>query len=101
MSNFGSSRLFVRAAENLGGEWRRDGLYFPQWMCPDGRVGGMVWTDRDAREMTLVFDADGIVMHDVWGKPAAVTGNGRKWLVEVTGEPLYFTGAKLLSVEYP
>ena len=86
-------------SKNLGGEWRKNGLYFPQWTRPDGKVGGMVWTDRDAREMTLVFDADGVVMHDMWGKPAAVTGDGRKWLVEVTGEPTYFTGAKLISVE--
>ncbi|MBR2838084.1 MAG: hypothetical protein IKE55_04855 [Kiritimatiellae bacterium] len=86
-------------SKNLGGEWRRDGLYFPQWIRPDGRVGGMVWTDRDARETTLVFDADGVAVHDMWGKPAEVTGGGRRWLAKVSGEPLYFTGAKLLSAE--
>jgi len=33
----------------------------------------------------------------MWGKPAVVHGTGRTRQALVTGEPLYFTGARLLS----
>ena len=86
-------------SKNLGGEWRRDGLYFPQWMRPNGEVCGMVWNDRGEKAVTLEFDADEVVFHDVWGKLVYPKGTGRTWKVMLTGEPLYFTGAKLLSVK--
>ena len=57
----------------------------------------MIWTDRAARGLSLTFDADDIAFHDMWGKPAPVHGTGRTRRVQVTGEPLYFTGARLLS----
>ena len=85
---------------NLGGEWRKDGIYFPQWKRPDGKVGGMIWTDRAAQGLNLTFDADDVVFHDMWGKPVPVYGTGRTRLVQVTGEPLYFTGARLLSCSW-
>jgi len=81
---------------NLGGEWCKCGLYFPQWKRPDGKIGGMIWTDQVAREVTLAFDADNVMFHDMWGKPAVVHGTGRVRQVHVTGEPLYFTGARCL-----
>ena len=80
---------------NLGGEWRKDGLYFPQWKRPDGKFGGMIWTDRAERELTLTFDADNIVFHDMWGKPAVAHGVGRTRRIAITGEPVYFTGGRL------
>ena len=49
------------------------------------------------RFLSLTFDADDIAFHDMWGKPVAVDGAGRTRQVQVTGEPLYFTGARLLS----
>ena len=82
---------------NLGGEWRKDGLYFPQWKRPDGKVGGMIWTECAAHERDCTFDADGVVFHDMWGKPAVVHGTGRTRQVQVTGEPVYFTGGRLIS----
>jgi hypothetical protein len=82
---------------NLGGEWRKDGIFFPQWKRPDGKVGGMIWMDRASRELRLYFDGDDVAFHDMWGKPAVVHGTGRTRQALVTGEPLYFTGARLLS----
>ena len=96
-----ANKMFIAqrpaGSTNLAGEWRKDGLYFPQWKRPDGKVGGMIWTDRAEREVNLAFDADNVVFHDMWGRPAVVQGAGRTWRVKVTGEPLYFTGATLLA----
>ncbi|MBO7654550.1 MAG: hypothetical protein J6U40_06475, partial [Kiritimatiellae bacterium] len=86
---------------NLGGEWRKDGIFFPQWKRPDGTVGGMVWTDRTACERGCTFDAEGVVFHDMWGKPADVRGTGRTRRIAITGEPVYFTGGRLISVVLP
>ena len=83
---------------NLGGEWRKDGLYFPQWRRPDGKIGGMIWTDRAVHDRTCTFDSDTVAFHDMWGKPAVVHGTGRVRQVKVSGEPLYFFGTQLLSV---
>ncbi|MBR4170924.1 MAG: hypothetical protein IKR48_04675 [Kiritimatiellae bacterium] len=88
-------------AVNLGGEWRKDGLFFPQWKRPDGKVGGMIWTDRAAQDRDCTFDAEEVVFHDLWGKPAVARGSGRTRRVLVTDEPIYFTGARLLSADLP
>ena len=82
---------------NLGGEWRKDGLYFPQWKRPDGKIGGMIWTDRAACVQDCTFESDNVAFHDMWGKPAVVHGTGRTRRLAVTGEPLYFTGARLTA----
>ena len=81
---------------NLDGEWRKDGVFFPQWRRPDGKVGGMIWTERRACERDCTFDADGVEFHDMWGKPANVHGTGRTRRIALTGEPIYFTGGRLL-----
>ena len=99
-----ANKMFITqrpaGSANLGGEWRKDGIYFPQWKRPDGKVGGMIWTDRAAQGLNLAFDADDVAFHDTWGKPAPVYGTGRTRQVQVTGEPLYFTGARLLSCSW-
>ena len=82
---------------NLGGEWRKDGIFFPQWNRPDGKVAGMIWTDCAACVMDCTFDSDSVAFHDIWGKPAVVNGAGRTRRLAVTGEPLYFTGARLTA----
>ena len=82
---------------NLGGEWRKDGLYFPQWKRPDGKIGGMIWTDRAACVQDCTFESDNVAFHDMWGKPAVVHGTGRTRRLAVTGEPIYFTGARLTA----
>lgn len=82
---------------NLGGEWRRGGLYFPQWRRPDGKAAGMIWTDRAACVLDCTFDSEDIAFHDMWGKPAVVHGTGRTRRLAVTGEPLYFSGARLVA----
>ena len=82
---------------NLGGEWRKDGLFFPQWKRPDGKVGGMIWTERAACERDCTFDSDAVVFHDMWGKPIDVLGTGRTRRLPLAGEPLYFTGGRLIS----
>ena len=82
---------------NLGGEWRKDGIFFPQWKRPDGKVAGMIWTDRAACVMDCTFDSDNVAFHDMWGKPAVVHGTGRTRRLAVTGEPIYFTGARLTA----
>ncbi len=82
---------------NLGGEWRKDGLYFPQWRRPDGKVAGMAWTDRAACVLVCTFDSEDVAFHDMWGKPAVVHGTGRTRRLAVTGEPLYFSGARLVA----
>ena len=84
---------------NWGGEWRKDGLFFPQWKRPDGKTGGMIWTDRVSRVLALSFDADDIAFHDMWGKPTVAHGTGCTCQLQVTGEPIYFTGARLLAVD--
>ena len=96
-----ANKMFIEqrpaGSANLAGEWRKDGLYFPQWKRPDGKVGGMIWTECAAHERDCTFDADGVVFHDMWGKPAVVHGTGRTRQVQVTGEPVYFTGGRLIS----
>ena len=52
----------------------------------------------DCRDCT--FDSDTVVFHDMWGKPAVVYGTGRTRRIVLTGEPLYFTGGRLLSVSF-
>ena len=85
---------------NLSGEWRKDGIFFPQWKRPGGKVGGMIWTDRAPSTRDCTFDSDTVVFHDMWGKPAVVYGTGRTRRIVLTGEPLYFTGGRLLSVSF-
>lgn len=82
---------------NLGGEWRKVGIFFPQWKRPDGKVAGMIWTDCAACVMDCTFDSDNVAFHDMWGKPAVVHGTGRTRRLAVTGEPIYFTGARLTA----
>ncbi|MBQ6339888.1 MAG: hypothetical protein IJI36_12165 [Kiritimatiellae bacterium] len=82
---------------NLGGEWRKDGIFFPQWKRPDGNVAGMIWTDRAACVMDCTFDSDNVAFHDMWGKPAVVHGTGRTRRLAATGEPIYFSGARLVA----
>jgi len=96
-----ANKMFIvqrpAGSANLGGEWRKDGLFFPQWRRPDGSVGGMVWTDRPSGNLDCEFDSDAVSFHDMWGKPALSYGTGRTRRITVTGEPLYFTGARLMD----
>jgi hypothetical protein len=52
--------------------------------------------ERRACERDCTFDADGVEFHDMWGKPANVHGTGRTRRIALTGEPIYFTGGRLL-----
>jgi len=73
-------------------------VYYPQWTLPDGCAAGMIWTrDRTCRQV-LSFAGDGVRFFDVWGKPLFPPAAGAQaWNVELSGSPVYFEGARLVS----
>ena len=71
-------------------------VFYPQWTCPDGQSGGMLWTTREPFEKELRFTTDRVVFTDyrgyrIWTKP----GNGNAYRLRISGEPVYFKGGEL------
>lgn len=59
----------------------------------------MLWRKK-CQNLVLSFDREDVVFVDMLGKPASVKNIGKGvYSLDVTGVPVYFTGAKLISVE--
>ena len=101
---FGAYMTFISCrpagSRQLAGEWKReDGVYFPQWMQPDGTVAGMVWRPDGKGEEALCvrFDGDEMVFRNVFGgieNPRQV--DATTWILPVGPSPIYFVGGELI-----
>lgn len=84
----------------LEGPFSKDTFYYPQWKRPDGVIAGMAWLGGQKRQMRLTFDGKGVKFVDMMGKPALVREIGEgAYSLEISENPVYFTGAKLVSFE--
>jgi len=82
---------------NLNEKWRDGSIYYPQWKLPNGKIGGMIWSLAKGN-MRLVFASNDVKLQNMWGRPEYVRDEGNGVRVFVIGEePIYFTGARLLS----
>ena len=88
----------------LPGDWKsKDGAdYFPQWLRPDGREGGAVWTLRKTANRRLRFSNPGeLVFHDVKGMRVWFDREGDVFTLPLSDHPVYFTGGRLLKIDCP
>jgi hypothetical protein len=77
-------------------DWRSaDGVWYPQWLRPDGRSAGMIWTPGRSGKRAVVFSAEGVEIFNVLGERMRVPSRGRSVELPVTGSPVYFVGATL------
>lgn len=74
--------------------------YYPQWLRPDGKKAGMIWTLKAAGERELEFDSDDMSFMTVRGLPLPRRriASGR-YRVRVSDSPVYFTGGHLKRTE--
>ncbi len=78
-------------------------FYHPQWLRPDGKIAGMVWSICGEALCTLVFDRSGATFADLIGRPVSTVPGSDSCRVRVALEdsPVYFEGARLLRIEVP
>ena len=101
---YGAYRAFAEmrpaASREIHAAWRFGDVYAPQWVRPDATVGGMLWTtSADVREMSVEFFGDGVEFFDMHGKPLAVKRPSPCLaILRLSGDPVYFMGARIASV---
>ncbi len=77
-------------------------LYFPQWTRPDGASAGAVWTTGEKQSLELSFDSDGVTFMDAFGLPLPVRRiSPKRFALEVSDEPVYFTGGLFILATKP
>lgn len=84
------------------GPWRGEqgGLYFPQWVRPDGTRAGVIWRAGAAEARRLRFDCEDIAFRKCTGeliRPARDESGA--WLVTVGPDPVFFAGGSLLPAD--
>lgn len=87
-STFDASEKWFNAARTL---------YCPQWKRPDGTLAGALWNgETRKRRFVLPFDEGEPKFRDMFGAAveAKCLGDGR-YQVDVSREPIYFSGAHL------
>ena len=79
------------------GEWRTpDGkMYFPQWMRPDGRKAGMIWTIDGAQHREVSFSSNRMTFFDATGAKIRPLNKDCAYSLKITDSPLYFFGGEL------
>ena len=79
------------------GAWRTaDGkIWFPQWMRPDGRDAGMLWTVGAPLRREIEFSSQNVEFIDAAGAKVRPPRKGSAFSLEITDSPLYFIGGEL------
>ena len=79
------------------GAWRTaDGkIWFPQWMRPDGRDAGMLWTVGGPLRREVEFSSQNVEFIDAAGAKVRPPRKGSAFSLEITDSPLYFIGGEL------
>ena len=67
-------------------------VFYPQWMRPDGKSAGMIWTSGEPKTVELAFKSGTIDFADIYGRRIEPKLAGGKYFVNVSGSPVYFTG---------
>ena len=77
--------------------WRSpDGrTYCPQWMRPDGKAAGMIWTTCAPSERKFVFTSPDMAFLDVNGSRLRPARTGNEYSLTVSGSPVYFIGGEI------
>ena len=87
-------------SKRTAGDWTSaDGrTYFPCWTRPDGKSAGMAWTIDPPHSVEMKFDGEAAFC-DMYGTPRLFKRTGEhSWSLQVSGEPVYFSGARLLGM---
>ena len=87
-------------SKRTAGDWTSaDGrTYFPCWTRPDGKSAGMAWTIDPPHRVEMKFDGEAAFC-DMYGTPRLFKRTGEhSWSLQVSGEPVYFFGARLLGM---
>lgn len=103
---YGAYMQFTRArpagSVNRDGVWhdRGRGFYHPQWTRPDGTKAGMLWKTGDAVRREISFTGGTPKFQNMFGMKIAPreTAPGR-YLLEVSGSPVYFSGVELAPLD--
>jgi hypothetical protein len=90
-----------KGSKPVSGEWKNveTGLFYPQWEPPSGLASGMIWTTGNPRNVSLMFDGEGISFRDANGARVDGVANGRTFRIRVSDVPVFFSGGRLLSVK--
>lgn len=81
------------------GAWYEGDVYWPHWLRPDGKPGGMVWTKGKPIQRVLTFEQGEPTFSNLYGLRVAPTRVGdTSYLVSVSDEPIYFRGATLAKI---
>ena len=86
------------------GQWRGDGLFFPQWTRPDGTKAGVLWKTGETEKRELRFapggadgQSAGIRFRDYTGRaihPVRVSDG--TYIVPVGEHPVFFEGGEFI-----
>lgn len=83
------------------GAWHDDGrtFYYPRWVRPDGREGGVLWTAGERRSVTVRYEKGKPQFFSQYGLRVEFPeiGPGRFRLL-LTDEPVYYLGGELEEV---
>ena len=93
----GAYRTFIdmrpAGSLQLKRDWRSaDDVWFPQWVRPDGKYAGMIWTPGDAKKRMVKFSAQGMEFFNVQGKQVRFSQNMGMFELAISGSPIYFIG---------
>ena len=81
------------------GVWHDGEIYWPCWLRPDGKAGGMVWTTGTPARRVLTFEQGEPVFCNLYGLRIVPRRVGDKdYLLPITGDPVYFHGAALAKI---
>ena len=86
----------------LPGSWHDEArkLYFPQWTRPDGTAAGAIWTTGEKKTLEVDFDGEEVAFMDAFGLPIPPRRTGpKRFFVDLSDAPVYFTGGRLLPRE--
>lgn len=88
-------RMRPEGSVNAPGEWRSKDRcdYTPNWVRPDGKRAGMLWTIGRPYEKEVPFDAP-VTFTDVYGRSLEFPRTGRGYRIRLTDSPVYWASRR-------
>ena len=102
---YSACAAFVRmrpgGSRQKGGAWHDDGrtCYYPRWIRPDGREGGVLWALGERRLMTVRFKSGTPRFFNQYGLQVEFPRIGvKRFRMILTDEPVYYLDDELVEV---
>jgi len=94
--------IFARPAGSVQKDapWRTPDrrIHYPQWMRPDGRPSGMIWTTGGDEERRVVFSSPKMTFFDMSGAQLLPSGDNGVYSLPLSGSPIYFIGGEATEI---